>query len=114
MLGMRWKALGRALNMSQVAAQGDAALQAFCDALFGVRELEVAFSIVPFLSIDAVGSGLLARLLEYIDCGTHRRTPRNSSIKLSNVRVLDLVGVCSFWAQHLLIVLSSLGRFRWP
>ena len=29
MLDMRWKALGRALNLSQVAAQGDAALQAF-------------------------------------------------------------------------------------
>ena len=34
----------------------------FRDALFGVRELEVAFSIVPFLSIDAVGSELLTRL----------------------------------------------------
>ena len=29
MLDMRWKALDRALNLSQVAAQGDAALQAF-------------------------------------------------------------------------------------
>ena len=28
MLDMRWKALDRALNLSQVAAQGDAALQA--------------------------------------------------------------------------------------
>ena len=29
MLDMRWKALDRALNLSQVAAQGDAAFQAF-------------------------------------------------------------------------------------
>ena len=29
MLVMRWKALGRAVNLSQVPAQGDAALQAF-------------------------------------------------------------------------------------
>ena len=29
MLDMLWKALDRALNMSQVAAQGDAALRAF-------------------------------------------------------------------------------------
>ena len=33
MLDMRWKALDRALNMSQVAAQGDAALRAFFAAL---------------------------------------------------------------------------------
>ena len=63
----------------------------FCDALFGVRELEVAFSSPPCLSIDAVGSELSTRLLEYIDCDTHQRTPKNSSVKLSNVRVLDLV-----------------------
>ena len=29
MLGMRWKALDRAVNLSQVPAQGDAAFQAF-------------------------------------------------------------------------------------
>ena len=29
MLGMRWKALDRATNLSQVPAQGDAAFQAF-------------------------------------------------------------------------------------
>ena len=33
MLGMRRKALDRALNLSQVAAQGDAALRAFFAAL---------------------------------------------------------------------------------
>ena len=93
MLDMRWKALDRALNLSQVAAQGDAALQAFCCALFGVREPEVAFSSPPCLSIDAVGSELLARLLDHINCDTHQWTPKNSSIKLSNVLVLDFVGV---------------------
>ena len=29
MLDMRWKALERAMNLSQVSAQGDAAFQAF-------------------------------------------------------------------------------------
>jgi len=33
MLKMHWKALGRALNMSQGAAQGDAAFRAFFAAL---------------------------------------------------------------------------------
>ena len=51
--------------------------------------LGVAFSSTPFLSIDAVGSEIWAALHEYIDCGTHRRAPNNSSIKLLNVRVLD-------------------------
>ena len=87
---MRWKALDRALNMSQVAAQGDTALQVFCCTLFGVRELEAAFSIAPFRYIDAAASEILARLSEHIDCDTHQRTPENSSIKLSKVRLLDM------------------------
>ena len=33
MLVMRWKALDRAVNLSQVPAQGDAAFQAFFAAL---------------------------------------------------------------------------------
>ena len=74
----------------------------------------MAFSTVPFLSIDAVGSELLTRLLEHIDCDTDQRTPKNSSIKLSNVLVFDLLGVCYVGALDLLFVLSSLGRFRWP
>ena len=85
----------------------------YCDALSRVEELEVAFSIVPLLSIDAVGSELLTRLLEYIDCDTHQRTPKNSFIKLSDVGVFDIVGVSLFRALDLLLALSSLGRF-WP
>ena len=42
MLDMRWKALDRAMNLSQVPAQGDAVFQVFfCDALFGVGTLQV-------------------------------------------------------------------------
>ena len=72
---MRWKAPGRAMNLSWVPAQGDAA---FCDALFGVRELEVVFSIVPFLSIDAVGSELWTALHEYISGDTGQSAFDNS------------------------------------
>ena len=57
---------------------------------------------------------LLARLLEYTDCDTHQRTPKNSSIKLSYVLVLDFVGVRNLRALDLLLALSPLGRFRWP
>ena len=70
----------------------------------------MAFSIVPFLSIDAVGSELLARLLEYIDCDTHQRTPKNSSIKLSNAHVFDIVGVSLFRASSsYLLLVASVG-----
>ena len=63
MLDMLWKALDRAVNLSQVPAQGDAAFQAFfSDALLGVRVLGPTFPIAPFRSIDAVGSELLTRL----------------------------------------------------
>ena len=61
----------------------------FCDALLGVGMLEAAFSSTQFLSIGTVGSELWTSLHEYIDCGTHRRTPNNSSAKLHNFRVLD-------------------------
>jgi hypothetical protein len=38
MLDMRWKALGRAVNLSQVPAQGDTALQVFLlHSLWGPR-----------------------------------------------------------------------------
>ena len=73
LLDMRWKALGRAMDLSQVPAQGDAAFQSFCDAPLGVRVLRAAFSSTPFLSIDAVGSGLWTALREYTDCDTHQR-----------------------------------------
>ena len=43
------------------------------------RELEVAFSIVPFLSIDAVGSELWTALHEYINGDTHKSVFVNSS-----------------------------------
>ena len=92
MLDMLWKALDRALNLSQAAAQGDAALRAFfCCAPFRAGTLGPASQIAPFRSIDAVGSELLTRPLEHIDCDTHQRTPKNSSIKLSKVRDLDML-----------------------
>ena len=59
-----------------------------------MSKLGQTFSSTPFPSINAVGSEILTRLHEYIDCGTHRRAPNNSSIKLLNVRVLDFVGGC--------------------
>ena len=43
------------------------------------------FPSTSFLSIDAVGSKIWAALHGHIDCGTHQRTPMNSSIKLLNV-----------------------------
>ena len=82
MLDMRWKALDRAMNLSQFPAQGDAAFQVFfCDAFFGVGEFEVAFSIVLFLSIDAVDSELWTALHEYINGDTHKSVFDNSSGK---------------------------------
>jgi len=87
---MRWKALDRAMNLSLVPAQGDAFFQVFfCDAVLGFGALGPTFSSTSFPSIDAVGSKILTRLHEYIDCDTHRRAPNNSSIELLNVRVLD-------------------------
>ena len=68
----------------------------------------MAFSSPSFLSIDAVGSELLVRLLEHIDCDTHQRTPKNSSIKLSNIAVFDLLGVCYVRVLDLLWALSPL------
>ena len=53
----------------------------FCGALSRVEELEVAFLVVPFLSIDAVGSELLEALHEYISGGTLSRASDNSSGK---------------------------------
>ena len=47
-------------------------------ALLGVKELEVAFSILPFLSIDAVGSELWTALHEYINGDTHKSVFDNS------------------------------------
>ena len=76
--------------------------------------LGAAFSSMSFLSIDAVGSELWTSLLEYTDCDTHRRAPSNSSIKLLHVRVLDSHGGRLFNDDQPLIVLISLGRFRWP
>ena len=73
-----------------------------------------ASQIAPFRSIDAVGSELLTRPLEHIDCDTHQRTPKNSSIKLLYVLVLGFAVGCLFSALDLLWALSSLGRFRWP
>ena len=86
----------------------------FCDALLGVRVLGLIFSATSFPSIDAVGSEFFTRLYEYINCDTHRKAPKNSSIKIPSVRVLDFDVVAWLGALHLLIVLSSLGRFRWP
>ena len=78
---MRWKALGRAMKLSKVPAPGDAAFQAFLRRPLRGEELEVAFSIVPFLSIDAVGSELWTALHEYINGGTLSRASDNSSGK---------------------------------
>ena len=69
------------MNLSEVPASGDAAFQDIWNALSRVEELEVAFSVVPFLSIDAVGSGLLAALHEDINGDTLSRASDNSSGK---------------------------------
>ena len=53
----------------------------YCDALSRVEELEVAFSIVPLFSIDAVGSELLAALHEHINGDILSRASDNSSGK---------------------------------
>ena len=53
-------------------------LPSFCDALLRVGMLEVAFTIVPFLSIDAVGSELWTALHEYISGGTLKSAFDNS------------------------------------
>ena len=92
---MRWKALDRAVNLSQVPAQGDAAFQAFFCAVLEVRTLGQTFPKTSLTSIDAAASEILTRLLKYIDCDTHQKTPKNPSIKLSNVQVFDIVGVTS-------------------
>ena len=47
----------------------------FCDAVLGVRVLDLIFSWLAFLSIDAVGSEILTALHEYIDCDTHQKHP---------------------------------------
>ena len=78
MLDMLWKALDRALNMShQAAALGDAGLRAFLLRSLRGESARVTFSVAPFRSIDAVGSELLARLLDQTDCDTHQWTPKN-------------------------------------
>ena len=109
---MRWKALDRAMNLSLVPAQGDAFFQVFfCDAVLGFGALGPTFSSTSFPSIDAVGSKILTALHEYVDCDTHQRAPNKSSIKLLNVRVLDLrlllgLELSTFPSSYLLLVAS--------
>ena len=59
---------------------------------FGMGVLGANFPLTSFPSIDAAGSEIWARLHECIDCGTHKRTPSYSSIKLIRVRVIDSWG----------------------
>ena len=114
MLDMRWKALDRAVNLSQSQLNATLPSRLFWAAPFRAGTLGPASQIAPFRSIDAVGSELLTRPLEHIDCDTHQRTPKNSSIKLLYVLVLGFVRVCNLRAVDLLRALAHLGRFRWP
>ena len=87
MLEMRWKAPNRAVNLSQVAAQGDAALQVFLLRCLRGENARSGLPKTSLASIDAVASEILTRPLEHIDCDTHQRTPRNTTIKLLDVLV---------------------------
>jgi len=113
MLDMRWKALDRAVNLSQVPAQGDAAFQAFfCCAILEVRTLGQTFPKTSLTSIDAVASEILTRLLEYIDCDTHQKghpgtRPLNYPMfKSSTSSELVCSGLDTFSSSYLLLVAS--------